>query len=120
MQKQQEHQGSGCNVENFSSGFKVWWASEMQSYLSLTYSAVATGGTFAIILLVFVHVFFPIGVLLSALLPADAPAPASYLAFEHVPEVVLAFTSLGFAPFMALAAFAVWLRHVCSLGKSNP
>lgn len=120
MQKLQEHQGTGCNVENFTSGIKVWWASEMQPYLRLTYSAAATGGTFAIILLVFIHVFFPIGVLLSALLPDGAPAPASYLAFEHVPEVVLAFTSLGFAPFMALAAFAIWVRHVCSLGKSNP
>lgn len=120
MSQQLERHPTDCDVVSFARGFKIWWAREGQPYFKDVYSATVFGGAFAIVLSFIVHVFFPVGVLLSTFLPSDAKVPASYIAFEHSPEVVVAITSLGAAPFVALAMFVVWVRHVCSLGKSNP
>ncbi len=120
MSRQLENESTDCNMASFSRGLNIWWVREGQPYLKDVYSALVFGGAFTIALSIIVHVFFPLGVLLSTLLPVDTPAPASYLAFKHSSDVVVAFTSLGGAPFVALAMFAIWVRHVCSMGKSNP
>lgn len=119
MPQQPEHPVTECNVESFSRGLSIWWEREAKPGLAEIYFVSLVGGAFALAVLMFVHLFFPLGVLLSALLPAGDHTPTSYLAYEHSPEVAIAFTSMGVAPFVALAMLAIWVRHVCSVGKSK-
>ncbi|HCF3018606.1 TPA: hypothetical protein NIB55_005876 [Pseudomonas aeruginosa] len=120
MPQQSEDHVSECNIESFSRGFRIWWWLEGQPYLKEVYSALVFGASLAVALSIFVHVFFPIGALLSTVLPVHTPMPSSLLAFKHSSDVVVGFTSLGVAPFVALAMFAIWVRHVCLMGKPNP
>lgn len=117
---QSDHPVTECNVESFSKGLNIWWEHEAQPGLAQIYFASLVGAAFTLALLIFVHVFFPLGVLLSAQLPAGEQAPTSYLACDHSPEIAIAFASIGIAPFVALTMLAIWIRHVCTSGKSNP
>ncbi|WP_434141420.1 hypothetical protein JQR84_23810 (plasmid) [Pseudomonas luteola] len=120
MPSKTEHLASICNVKTLNRGLKVWWVHEMPLVLKGCYSNVVISGAVIITFTIVVHVFFALGVLMSALLPADIQTHSSLLAFEHSPEVVVPLASLGFAPFMAMATLASWARHVCSMGKVNP
>lgn len=119
MAQQPEHPVTKCNVESFSRGLYIWWEREAKPGLADIYFASLVVGAFALAVLIIVHAFFPLGVLLSELLPAGEHAHTSYLAYEHSPEVAFGLASMGVAPFMALAMLAIWVIHVCSIGNQK-
>lgn len=118
MPSKTEHHASICNVKTLNRGLKVWWVREVRPFAKGWFSEAVVIGAAVVALAIIVHVFFPLGLLLSAALPGDTQTYGSYLAFDYTPEVIVPLTSLGAAPFMAMAMLASWARHVCSLGKS--
>lgn len=119
MSHQCEEPSTECTLQSFSSGIKVWWENEMRPCIKYLRDVALAIGSITSLLLIIAHAFFPLGVLISGFLPSGTPAPASYLAFEHTPEVVFAFTCLGLTPITLLIGFAVWIWHVCNLGRTE-